>query len=238
MTSREPSEPNPCDRPALRPDLRDRALRVLPSAMRPHSLRRRLERQRPHREGFAGASPGRRWASPAGAREAGPSGHSPVVGDPGAVGSRRCGRDRTRNERGPAAGERRERADAATIERCAVRPVEYKSGFRHGTAADLQLCAQALCLEEMLGVAVPEGHVWYGGPRRKVRVPFTPALRDEVRSIIREIRMQLLTADLPAAPNDRRCVECQLRHHCLPELTAAPDRVNRYMASVVFRCAT
>lgn len=140
----------------------------------------------------------------------------------------------------PASGENvlAGRGDAATIERCAVRPVEYKSGFRHGTAADLQLCAQALCLEEMLGVAVPEGHVWYGGPRRKVRVAFTPALRDEVRSIVREIRMQLLTADLPAAPNDRRCVECQLRHHCLPELTAAPDRVNRYMASVVFRCAT
>ena len=131
-----------------------------------------------------------------------------------------------------------DRADMATLERCTVRPVEYKSGVRHGTAADLQLCAQALCLEEMLGVDVPDGHVWYGGPRRKVPVAFTSALRDEVRAIIQEIRTQLLTPELPVAPNDRRCSKCQLRHHCLPELTAAPNRVNRYMATVVFRCAT
>ena len=131
-----------------------------------------------------------------------------------------------------------DRAAAAGLERCTVRPVEYKSGVRHGTAADLQLCAQALCLEEMLGVDVADGHVWYGGPRRKVPVAFTPALRAEVRAIIREIRTQLLTVELPAATNDRRCTECQLRHYCLPELTAAPNRVNRYMANIVFRCAT
>ena len=119
-----------------------------------------------------------------------------------------------------------------------VRPVEYKSGTRHGTTADLQLCAQALCLEEMLAVDIPEGYVWYGGPRRKVRVSFTSALRDEVRSVVREIRKQLLTAELPGAPNDQRCRECQLRSHCLPEVTSAPDRVDRYMAEVVFQCGT
>ena len=47
------------------------------------------------------------------------------------------------------------RADAVEMERGAVRPVEYKSGVRHGAAADLQLCAQALCLEEMLDVKLP-----------------------------------------------------------------------------------
>ena len=96
------------------------------------------------------------------------------------------------------------RADAVEIERGAVRPVEYKSGVQHGAAADLQLCAQALCLEEMLGVEIPEGHVWYGGPRRRVRVAFTPTLRREVEEIIHEIRQQLLTASLPEAPNDPR----------------------------------
>ena len=50
------------------------------------------------------------------------------------------------------------RADAVEMERGAVRPVEYKSGVRHGAAADLQLCAQAMCLEEMLDVAIPHGH--------------------------------------------------------------------------------
>lgn len=128
------------------------------------------------------------------------------------------------------------RADAVEMEDGAVRPVEYKSGVRHGAAADLQLCAQALCLEEMLGVDIPEGHVWYGGPRRRVPVAFTTALRREVEEIIHDIRQQILAASLPDAPNDHRCPECQLRHHCMPEMTSAPQRVSRYMADVVFRC--
>ena len=128
------------------------------------------------------------------------------------------------------------RADAVEMEGGAVRPVEYKSGVRHGAAADLQLCAQALCLEEMLNVDIPEGHVWYGGPRRRVPVAFTTALRREVEEIIHDIRQQLLAASLPDAPNDHRCPECQLRHHCMPEMTSAPQKVSRYMADVVFRC--
>ena len=130
------------------------------------------------------------------------------------------------------------RADAVEIEPGVVRPVEYKSGIRHGAAADLQLCAQALCLEEMLDVAIPDGDVWYGGPRRRVRVAFTPALRHEVGEIIHEIRQQLLTASLPEAPNDPRCEACQLQHHCLPAVTSAPQKVTRYMDNVVFQCAT
>ena len=88
----------------------------------------------------------------------------------------------------------------------------------------------------MLNVDIPEGHVWYGGPRRRVPVAFTTALRREVEEIIHDIRQQLLAASLPDAPNDHRCPECQLRHHCMPEMTSAPQKVSRYMADVVFRC--
>ena len=130
------------------------------------------------------------------------------------------------------------RADAVEMDGGAVCPVEYKSGVRHGAAADLQLCAQALCLEEMLDVEIPHGHVWYSGPRRRLQVAFTPALRGEVHDVIRKIRTQMLTSELPEAPNDPRCAECQLLHHCLPEITSAPGKVNRYMANVVFGCAT
>ena len=84
------------------------------------------------------------------------------------------------------------RADAVEVEDGAVRPVEYKAGVRHGAAADLQLCAQALCLEEMLDVEIPHGYVWYGGPRRRLQVDFTEALRQEVRDVIDRIRTQLL----------------------------------------------
>ena len=130
------------------------------------------------------------------------------------------------------------RADVVEVEDGAVRPVEYKAGVRHGEAADLQLCAQALCLEEMFGAEIPRGYVWFAGPRRRVQVDFGPALRDEVCAVICEIRSQLSTAELPEAPNDRRCTECQLLHHCLPEITSTPRRVDRYMAGVVFRCGT
>ena len=130
------------------------------------------------------------------------------------------------------------RSDAVEVADGVVRPVEYKSGIPHGHAANLQLCAQALCLEEMLGVEVEDGSVWYGGLRRRLRVVFTADLRQEVREIVWSIRQQLLEGALPDAPNDQRCTECQLLHHCLPELTSAPDRVSRYLADSVFRCAT
>lgn len=130
------------------------------------------------------------------------------------------------------------RADAVEIEEGTVVPVEYKSGTRHGITADLQLCAQALCLEEMLDVDIPAGYVWYGGPRRKLRVPLIPELRRTVREIVDEIRTQLISGGLPEAPNDERCRECQLRSHCLPELTSAPRRVDHYMRRVVFQCDT
>ena len=130
------------------------------------------------------------------------------------------------------------RADVVELDGNAVRPVEYKFGGRHGITADLQLCAQALCLEEMLGVAVPSGSVWYGGPRRRVEVEFTDTLRDQVMAAIDAIREQLLTGELPEAANDERCNECQLLHHCLPGVTNATRRVQRYLSSVVFGCDT
>ena len=130
------------------------------------------------------------------------------------------------------------RADAVEMEQGEVWPVEYKAGVRHGKAADMQLCAQAMCLEEMLCVDIPHGYVWYGGPRRRVQVDFTSDLRCEVEAIIDDIRRQLLAAILPVAPNDARCAECQLQNHCLPGLTSAPQRVSRYMTNAVFRCDT
>ena len=130
------------------------------------------------------------------------------------------------------------RADAVELDGDVVRPVEYKSGVRHGAAADLQVCAQAMCLEEMLGVGIPEAAVWYGGPRRRVRVDLTSGLRTRVREAIASIRAQLESGKLPGAPNDERCRECQLRPHCMPELTSVPGRVARFLTTEVFGCAT
>ena len=97
------------------------------------------------------------------------------------------------------------RADVVELIDGAVHPVEYKFGARHGMAADMQVCAQALCLEEMLGVDVPHGFVWYGGPKRRAQVEFTQDLRNHVKDVIHAIRRQVMEAKLPAAVDDSRC---------------------------------
>ncbi len=130
------------------------------------------------------------------------------------------------------------RADAVEFVGDVVRPVEYKSGVRHGTAAELQVCAQAMCLEEMLGVEIPEAAVWYGGPRRRLSVTLSIDLRNHVREAVTRIRAQLQSGQLPEAPNDKRCRECQLRPHCLPKLTTDPERTRRYLQTQVFGCVT
>ena len=126
------------------------------------------------------------------------------------------------------------RADVVEIlEDGAVRPVEHKSGIRHGLTADLQVCAQAICLEEMLDISISEAAIWYGGPRRRFSVALTSELRRATLRTVEAIRTQLVEGVLPAAPNDIRCSQCQLRHHCLPEIAASPDRVAAYLHRVL-----
>ena len=108
-------------------------------------------------------------------------------------------------------------------------PVEYKAGVRHGDAADLQLCAQAISLECMLDVQIPDGYVWYGAIRRRYRVVFDSRLRAKTLLAVSEIRAQLVSGILPHAPNDDRCDQCQLLHHCLPGVVASPRRVTTYL---------
>ena len=115
------------------------------------------------------------------------------------------------------------RADAAEIERDGhVAPVEYKNGIRHGRTADLQLCAEALCLEEMLKVDIPQGYIWYGAWRRRWPVAIDQELRRSTVSAIVAIRALLVGATLPAAPAHERCRACQLEPQCLPDVVTAP----------------
>lgn len=96
-------------------------------------------------------------------------------------------------------------------------PVEYKSGPRLARRADeVQLCAQAICLEEMFGRPVPRGALYYHGARRRREVAFTNVLREEVERVIREVRHLLQQQQLPAPAADRRCRHCSLVDTCLP----------------------
>ena len=118
-------------------------------------------------------------------------------------------------------------------------PIEHKSGSRHGQTADIQLCAQALCLEWMTGQSVHEGFIWYSTSRRRHAVEFDEALRQLTLDRIESIRHMIESGEVPAAPADARCEHCQLRPRCLPNVISAPaharslaDSLLRYEAAL------
>jgi CRISPR-associated exonuclease Cas4 len=113
-------------------------------------------------------------------------------------------------------------------------PVEYKLGRLIRSHAALQLCAQALCLEEMLGVPVPEGALFSHATRRRTNVSFNEELRSATEKAAVKIRSLLLYQQLPEPPNDARCPNCSLIDACLPAVIASPDRL-RGLQGALFR---
>jgi CRISPR-associated exonuclease Cas4 len=111
-------------------------------------------------------------------------------------------------------------------------PVEYKVGKRHGSHADLQLCAQALCLEEMLGRPVPRGAIFYHATRRRHEVVFTDELRERTVDTVARIRAVLREQLLPPAPNDARCPNCSLLTACLPSVVGETPRLRGLQGSL------
>lgn len=112
-------------------------------------------------------------------------------------------------------------------------PVEYKVGERRSWVHEaIQLCAQALCLEEMLGVAVPAGAVYYGGSRRRREVAIDAALRERTVTAIGEVRAMLRGGRLPAAVDDPRCPKCSLIESCLPGIVSNAYRVGAFRSSL------
>jgi CRISPR-associated exonuclease Cas4 len=116
-----------------------------------------------------------------------------------------------------------------------VYPVEYKHGpKRKWLNDDLQLAAQALCLEDMLGRPVPLGAIFHASSHRRREVEITAALRDRVVETADAIRAMLASGILPPPVNDARCRECSLREICQPELLAQQtqmDRLKQYLFS-------
>lgn len=100
------------------------------------------------------------------------------------------------------------------------RPVEHKRGRPKKNSADeVQLCAQALCLEEMLDVAIPEGCIFYGKTRRRLQVTFTPELRQLTEQTAAELHSLLKSGITPPAHYEKeKCAGCSLREICQPQL--------------------
>lgn len=105
-------------------------------------------------------------------------------------------------------------------------PTEYKRGRRGEFDNDaMQVCAQALCLEEMLGQPVDLGYVYYAQSHQRQPVEISPALRQETLATLAAVRELLATGAMPPALYSKRCKGCSLYQQCLPR---AVERVQRY----------
>ena len=126
----------------------------------------------------------------------------------------------------------RGKADMVEFHEGGPYPVEYKVGKRHGRHPDLQLCAQALCLEEMLKVTVSRGAIYYHRERKRHEVEIDDRLRADTFIVIEAIGEMMQTQILPDAPNDSRCSKCSLRNDCLPGVVGEPARLRGLQGSL------
>ncbi len=99
-------------------------------------------------------------------------------------------------------------------------PIEYKKGEpKLHNADELQLCAQAMCLEEMLLCVIPRGSLFYGQNRRRTQVEFTDELRTQVKSMLKEMHELWNKGYTPKVKMQKGCNACSLKEMCIPRLT-------------------
>jgi CRISPR-associated exonuclease Cas4 len=102
-----------------------------------------------------------------------------------------------------------------------IYPIEYKHGKkREKSHDDIQLAAQAMCLEEMMGKTITHGAIYHHGSRRRREVAITQALRQQVEETVNAIRAMMESGKLPPPANDARCKECSLKEICQPQVIA------------------
>jgi CRISPR-associated exonuclease Cas4 len=109
-------------------------------------------------------------------------------------------------------------------------PVEYKRGSPKKERWDaVQLCAEALCLEEMLTVLIPEGALFYGETRRRHEERFDSALREETEELARLLHELTGKGVTPRAEYASRCKRCSLLSQCLPQVTGRSRSARMYV---------
>lgn len=115
-------------------------------------------------------------------------------------------------------------------------PVEYKRGRPKSHRADeVQLCAQALCLEEMLGVHTPVGALFYGKEQRRVGVPFGPELRAFTHAAAHRFHELVEKGETPAAVKKAKCKSCSLAALCAPEAMSRRRSAKRFVTAEINR---
>ena len=109
-------------------------------------------------------------------------------------------------------------------------PVEYKRGKPKSHRADeVQLCAQAICLEEMLGVSIPSGALFYGEPRRRTDVAFDAELRDLTEDVVRGVHALFTSGETPPPEFGKWCASCSIVEECRPKLVASHRSARRWL---------
>lgn len=109
-------------------------------------------------------------------------------------------------------------------------PVEYKRGRPKSDRSDeVQLCAQALCLEEMLGTAVNAGALFYGTTRRRTDVDFDATLRARTEAAARRLHELVSTGTTPRARREPKCDGCSMLELCMPDPPRATRSAARYL---------
>jgi CRISPR-associated exonuclease Cas4 len=109
-------------------------------------------------------------------------------------------------------------------------PIEYKRGrLRHERSFMVQLCAQAICLEEMLGVSVPRGALFYGKSQRRLEVEIGPSLREETAAAAGRFREIVASGATPPTEAGPKCKSCSMEPLCLPRAIGQGRSARRYV---------
>jgi len=113
-------------------------------------------------------------------------------------------------------------------------PVEYKRGKPKIDDRDIvQLCAQAICLEEMNNVPIVQGFIYYGQTKRRVPVIFNEILRNRVRTLSQRMHELFQKGKTPVAPAGVKCSLCSLVDLCIPKLTRKGKSAGRYLKNAL-----
>ncbi|REJ86640.1 MAG: CRISPR-associated protein Cas4 [Planctomycetota bacterium] len=120
-------------------------------------------------------------------------------------------------------------ATADELQRWTITPVEYKRGKPKSNDCDrVQLCAQAMCLEEMLGVSVRRGQLFYGQKRRRFDVEFDEPLRETTRQAAARVHELMRAGVTPPAVREKKCDTCSLLEICMPDVLGPRKSAKRF----------
>ena len=111
-----------------------------------------------------------------------------------------------------------------------VCPIEYKRGtVKEDITDEVQLCAQAICLEEMLHLSIPTGYLFYEKIKRREKVDFTQELRSQTRILADQYHMLTDSGETPVASYSKKCESCSFIDSCFPESAGRNKSVAEYI---------